>query len=43
MFKKTNFWGTNLGIFREKKKKKKFIFVITHLCLIIIGKEIFWN
>ena len=41
MFNMTNFWRKNLDIFRDVKKKK-FIFVITHLCLIFVGKEGFF-
>ena len=42
MFKMANFWRKNLDIFRDVKKKK-FIFVITHLCLIFVGKEGFFS
>ena len=42
MFQMTNFWRKNLDIFHEVKVKR-FIFLITHLLVIIVDKEIFFQ
>ena len=42
ILKMTNFWRKNLAIFHDVKKKR-FIFFITHLFLIFVNKEIFFQ
>ena len=42
MFQMTNFWRKNLDIFHEVKVKR-FIFLITHLLVIIVDKETFFQ
>ena len=42
MFQMTNFWRKNLDIFHEVKIKR-FIFLITHLFVIFVDKETFFQ